>query len=246
MEKEARDKEDILEACDRSVSREELEAKLRGKPDFVLEDHYCAGKGAYCLQNGACVQLAARAELPTRFGKFEIVGFYDAKSDKEHTAILKGKVSGAENLPLRVHSQCHTGDVFGSLRCDCRDQLEAALRFIEAEGRGAVIYLKQEGRGIGLLNKIKAYRLQELGLDTVDANRYLGFPDDARDYGVAAAIIRLLGIESVRLMTNNPDKVEKLKAAGIPVVDRIPVIIPPTDADAAYIKTKRERMGHII
>lgn len=237
--------EEILASCDNTMSRTELEAKLKGKPDYYAEEYFCAGKGAYCRDEELCVQLVARARLPTRFGEFEIAGFYDAKHDKEHTAVLKGAVEGAVDLPLRIHSQCHTGDVFGSLRCDCRDQLEAALRYVEAEGRGAVVYMKQEGRGIGLLNKIKAYRLQELGLDTVEANRYLGFPDDARDYAVTAAIIRLLGIRSIRLMTNNPDKIEGMRKEGIEVTGRIPVVIEPNPHDGSYLETKRDRMGHL-
>ena len=237
--------EEFLKACDKTQTREELESKLSGKPDYYVENYFCAGKGTYCQDEGLCVQLIARADLPTLFGHFEIVGFYDAKHDKEHTAVLKGSVEGSENLPLRIHSQCHTGDVFGSLRCDCRDQLESALRFIEKEGRGAVIYMKQEGRGIGLLNKIKAYRLQELGLDTVEANRYLGFPDDARAYEVTAAIIRLLGIRSIQLLTNNPDKIDKIKAAGIKVTGRIPVVIVPNEHDGQYLETKKQRMGHL-
>lgn len=241
----ARTREEILEECDNTASREALEAKLSGKPDFVLEEYYCAGKGAYCKDGDLCVQLAAHARLPTRFGEFEIYGFYDAKHDKEHTAIVKGTVSGAKDVPLRVHSQCHTGDVFGSLRCDCREQLEWALRYIEEAGLGAVVYMKQEGRGIGLLNKIKAYRLQELGLDTVEANQYLGFPGEARDYAVAARIIDLLGIESVALMTNNPDKVEQLGSYGIEISKRIPIVIPPNQHDATYLETKRDRMGHL-
>jgi GTP cyclohydrolase II len=242
---EARTREEILENCDNITSREALEAKLSGKPDFVLEEYYCAGKGAYCQNGDLCVQLAAHAKLPTRFGEFEIYGFYDAKHDKEHTAIVKGSVSGGTGVPLRVHSQCHTGDVFGSLRCDCRDQLEWALRYVENAGRGAVVYMKQEGRGIGLLNKIKAYRLQELGLDTVEANQYLGYPGEARDYAVAARIIDLLGIKSVALMTNNPDKVSQLESCGIEISERIPIVIPPNQHDAAYLDTKRDRMGHL-
>jgi GTP cyclohydrolase II len=238
--------QEILDDCDNTTTRADLEAKLSGRPDFTLGDYYCGGKDAFCKDPDLCVQLAAHAKLPTRFGEFEIYGFYDCKHDKEHTAIVKGDLGDGLDVPLRVHSQCHTGDVFGSLRCDCRDQLEAALREIESRGRGAVIYMKQEGRGIGLLNKIKAYRLQELGLDTVDANRYLGFPDDARDYGVAAKIIGLLGIESVLLMTNNPDKVEGLSKAGIRVTGRLPIVVPVNEHDSGYMETKRERMGHIL
>jgi GTP cyclohydrolase II len=238
--------DEILAACDNTATREELEKKLIAKPDFPLEAFYCAGKGEYCKDPDLCVRLGAKAHLPTRFGEFDIYGFYDCKADKEHTAIVKGEGAGQESFPVRIHSQCHTGDVFGSLRCDCRDQLEAAIREVEKRGRGAVIYLKQEGRGIGLVNKIKAYRLQELGLDTVDANRYLGFPDDARDYSVAAKILGILGVSSVLLMTNNPDKVEKLTAAGVRIEGLIPVIIPPNEHDSGYLDAKRERMGHLI
>jgi GTP cyclohydrolase II len=237
--------EALLAACDKTQSPAELRAKLSAEPDFHAGDYYCAGKGEFCQDAGLCVQLVARVRLPTRFGDFDMVGFYDAKHAKEHTAIVKGDVAGAVDLPLRIHSQCHTGDVFGSLRCDCRDQLEAALKYVEAAGRGVVVYMQQEGRGIGLLNKLKAYRLQELGLDTVEANRYLGFPDDARDYAVAAAIIKLLGVRSVRLMTNNPDKIDQIAGYGIEVSGRIPVVIDANPHDSAYMETKRARMGHL-
>ncbi len=233
-------------ACALALPPAELRAKLKAEPDFIMGDSYCAAEDCFCSRPGPCVKLVAKAALPSRFGSFELCGFFDAKEAKEHTALLKGSVEGAEELPLRVHSQCHTGDVLGSLRCDCRDQLEAALAYIEEAGRGALLYLQQEGRGIGLLNKIKAYRLQELGLDTVEANRYLGFPDDARDYRVAAEMIRLLGIKSVRLLTNNPDKLDKLAAAGIPLSGRLPLVIPPNPHSAQYLETKRERMGHLF
>ena len=236
----------LTEDCQKSTSREELEKKLNGKPDFKLEDHYCEGKGAYCLDADLCVQLVAHAHLPTRFGDFELYGFYDAKANKEHTAVVRGDIKGQKAVPVRVHSECHTGDVLGSLRCDCRDQLEAALRYVGAQERGAVIYLKQEGRGIGLLNKIKAYQLQELGLDTVEANLYLGFPDEARDYKVAAKILSLLGLESIALLTNNPDKIDKLRAEGVQVVERLPIIIDANSHDEAYLATKREKMGHLL
>jgi GTP cyclohydrolase II len=243
---EALSPESLTKDCIKAVSREELEKKLTGKPDFVLEDHYCEGKGAFCLDADLCVQLVAHAHLPTRFGDFELYGFYDAKANKEHTAVVHGDIRGQSAVPVRVHSECHTGDVLGSLRCDCRDQLETALRYVGAQERGAVIYLKQEGRGIGLLNKIKAYQLQELGLDTVEANLFLGFPDEARDYKVAAKILALLGVESVALLTNNPDKIEKLSREGVKVVDRIPIEIPATPYDEAYLSTKKEKMGHLF
>jgi len=229
-----------------SLSHEALEAKLKGKPDFVLEECYCKGVGEYCVDNAFCVQLAARATLPTRFGTFTLYGFYDNREGKEHTAIVHGDVEGKSSVPLRVHSECHTGDVWGSLRCDCREQLEAATRYIAGQPCGVVIYLKQEGRGIGLLNKIRAYQLQELGLDTVEANQYLNLPVDARDYRVAAKIIKLLKIRSVMLLTNNPDKIEQLKKARIDVEGRIPIVIPANSHDEGYLEVKKNKMGHLI
>ncbi len=232
--------------ADRNKAREALEAKLTGKPDFVLEECYCKGVGEYCIDNAFCVQLAATATPPTRFGTFTLYGFYDNREGKEHTAIVRGDVEGAERVPLRVHSECHTGDVWGSLRCDCRDQLEAATRYIAEQPRGVVIYLRQEGRGIGLLNKIRAYQLQDLGLDTVEANQYLDLPVDARDYKVAAKIIKLLKIRSVLLLTNNPDKIEQLKKARINVEGRIPIVIPANGHDREYLEVKKTKMGHMI
>jgi GTP cyclohydrolase II len=239
-------RECLTEDCGKTVERAELEAKMAGKPDFPIEDHYCAGAGKYCSDEDFCVQLVAHAHLPSRFGDFEIYGFYDAREDKEHTAMVHGDVAGAKAVPVRVHSECHTGDVLGSLRCDCRDQLEAGLRYVGAQDRGAVLYLRQEGRGIGLLNKIKAYRLQELGLDTVEANNYLGFPDEARDYKVAAKILDLLGIDSIQLLTNNPDKIAKLEAEGVLIESRLPLIIPANPHDEGYLAVKREKMGHLL
>jgi GTP cyclohydrolase II len=232
--------------CKSGGCLEELEAKMKGKPDFVAENQYCKGVGKYCLDEDFCVQEVAKVDFPTRFGRFTLYGFFDSRQAREHTAIVRGDVTGKERVPLRMHSECHTGDVWGSLRCDCRDQLEFAIRHIAAEPFGAVIYLRQEGRGIGLLNKIKAYQLQDLGLDTIEANQYLGLAVDARDYRVAVKIIRLLGIRSVRLITNNPDKIAQLEAAGIPVVDRIPVAIPANPHDKEYLDVKREKMGHLI
>jgi GTP cyclohydrolase II len=228
------------------ISKKELAAKMSGKPDFVLEECYCKGVGEYCIDSALCVQLAAKAELPTRYGTFTLYGFYDNREGKEHTAIVNGNVEGMERVPLRVHSECHTGDVWGSLRCDCRDQLEAATRYIAAQPFGVVIYLKQEGRGIGLLNKIRAYQLQDLGLDTVEANQYLDLPVDARDYKVAAKIISLLKIRSVALLTNNPDKIDQLTTEGVDVVDRIPIVIPANTHDREYLDVKRQKMGHLL
>lgn len=233
-------------SCEKTISKEELTAKMTGVPDFILEEYYCKGAGAYCVDNALCVQLVAKAKLPTRLGTFTLYGFHDSRENKEHTAIVQGDVEGRERVPLRVHSECHTGDVWGSLRCDCRDQLEAAQRYIAEQPFGAVIYLKQEGRGIGLLNKIKAYQLQDLGLDTIEANQYLDLPVDARDYKVAAAIIELLKIRSVALLTNNPDKIGQLRKEGIKVADRIPIVIPANRHDAGYLDVKKNKMGHMI
>ncbi|HET6487888.1 MAG TPA: GTP cyclohydrolase II [Spirochaetia bacterium] len=228
------------------MTKEELLAKMKGTPDFVLEEYYCKGVGAYCTDNEMCVQMVAKANLPTRYGTFALYGFYDNRDAKEHTAIVRGDVAGKERVPVRVHSECHTGDVWGSLRCDCRDQLEAAMRFIAARPFGAILYLKQEGRGIGLLNKIKAYQLQDLGLDTIEANQFLDKPVDARDYKVAARIMELLGIRSVSLLTNNPDKIQQLTRDGINVVERIPVVIPANRFDKGYLDVKKNKMGHLM
>lgn len=192
------------------------------------------------------VRVVSVADLPTRFGSFRAVAFTADRDGREHLAIVKGTVRGKSNVPARVHSECLTGDVLGSLRCDCRDQLIAALEAIGREPFGVVLYLRQEGRGIGLTNKIRAYALQDQGHDTVDANRLLGFADDARDYRVAAEMLEGLGVRSIRLMTNNPDKVESLRRYGIRVSDRIPHVMPTNPHNEAYIATKRERSGHLL
>ncbi len=224
----------------------EFAGKMSGTPDFVPEDLH----GEINRRNGnpieSNVTLVSHADFPTRFGHFVLYGFYDRVDGKEHTAVVKGDVRGAERCPVRVHSQCHTGDVWGSLRCDCRDQLEASLHYISEQPFGAIVYMQQEGRGIGLLNKIKAYRLQDLGLDTIEANEYLGYPAENRDYGAAARIIELLEIRSVSLMTNNPDKIDRLAEKGVSISDRIPVVIDPNRFNAGYLETKRRKMGHLL
>lgn len=204
--------------------------------------HDCEGVG----KDKICVRIAAIAELPSRFGQFQVVAFWNNRDGKEHAAFVHGDVTGVTDVPVRLHSECLTGDAIGSLRCDCRDQLEAATRYIAGQPFGVVIYLKQEGRGIGLLNKIRAYQLQDLGLDTVEANQYLDLPVDARDYKVAAKIIKLLKIRSVSLLTNNPDKIDQLKSAKINVVGRIPIVIPANRHDESYLDVKRNKMGHMI
>jgi GTP cyclohydrolase II len=191
------------------------------------------------------VTLAAEATLPSRFGDFRVVAF-ESDDAKEHGAVVKGDVRGATGVPLRVHSECFTGDVMGSLKCDCRDQLEAALSFVGSQERGVVLYLRQEGRGIGLANKIRAYALQDAGLDTVEANHALGFADDLRRYDIAARMIQELGIASVRLITNNPKKWEGLAEHGVAVEGRIPLAVPPNPHNQEYLATKKSKSGHLL
>jgi GTP cyclohydrolase II len=205
-------------------------------------DHECEGLG----RDRACVRVVAMAELPSRFGDFHIVAFENNHDGKEHVAITKGDVIGADDVPVRLHSECLTGDVLGSLRCDCRDQLEAALKTIGQMEKGLLLYLRQEGRGIGLTNKIRAYSLQDQGLDTVQANLALGFRDDERDYAVAAHMLMSLKIRSVRLMTNNPKKINQLVQYGIQVNGRIPHIMEPNDYNRFYLETKAAKSGHLI
>ncbi|HJT63684.1 MAG TPA: GTP cyclohydrolase II [Candidatus Limnocylindria bacterium] len=197
-----------------------------------------------------CVAMSALADLPTRFGHFSIVAFAERggaeRDGPEHAALLKGQPWDREDVPVRLHSECLTGDAIGSLRCDCRDQLEASLRFIGEQEHGIVLYLRQEGRGIGLVNKIRAYALQDDGLDTVEANQALGFRDDERDYGVAAHILRLLRVRSVRIITNNPRKVAGLEQHGIRITGRIPLVVPPNEHNVFYLSTKARRSGHYI
>lgn len=197
------------------------------------------------MEEGRLVRMAAEARLPSRFGKFRVVAF-DSVDGKEHAAVVKGEVRGREGVPLRIHSECFTGDVMGSLKCDCRDQLEAALDYVERQPAGVVLYLRQEGRGIGLANKIRAYALQDAGLDTVQANHALGFQDDERRYDVAAQMIEELGIASVRLITNNPNKLEGLRELGIQVDGRIPHQMEPNPFNARYLQTKKIKSGHLL
>ena len=205
-------------------------------------EHECEGVGP----GKVCVRIAAIAELPSRFGDFHIVAFYNNRDDKEHAAIVRGDVMDAEEVPVRVHSECLTGDVIGSLRCDCRDQLETALRMIGQMDKGILLYMRQEGRGIGLVNKIRAYGLQEHGYDTVEANIALGFRDDERDYSVAAHMLMSLKVKSIQLITNNPKKIEDLTKNGIKVTGRIPHIMRPNQYNRFYLETKAHKSGHMI
>ncbi|MHA2066148.1 MAG: GTP cyclohydrolase II [Candidatus Thorarchaeota archaeon] len=192
------------------------------------------------------VQLMAIAELPSRFGDFQIAGFVSPCDGKEHTAIVKGDVIDKEGVLTRVHSECLTGDAIGSLRCDCRDQLIESLKRIEAKGEGVLLYLRQEGRNIGLTEKIRAYALQDQGYDTVEANIHLGHKPDERDYGIAANILHNLRVKSVCLLTNNPSKIQQLTDAGVKIVERVPLITEPTKYSMSYIQTKAEKSGHLF
>ena len=195
--------------------------------------------------NGTQLQQVVSAQLPTRYGDFIIHGFYDPQSGKEHSALVRGDVHNATDCPVRVHSECHTGDTLGSLRCDCQQQLTAALRYLGRRPYGAVIYLRQEGRGIGLINKLKAYHLQDRGLDTVEANEYLGFHADQRTFRVGADIIKMLGIRSIRLISNNPLKFEELRSDGIKITGRIKLRIKKNRHNKKYLITKKEKMRHL-
>ncbi len=199
-----------------------------------------------CVTDECCVQLVAVADLPSRFGEFQICGFISPCDQKEHTAIIKGDVVDKEGVVTRVHSECLTGDVMGSKRCDCRDQLLESLKIIEKEGTGIVLYLRQEGRNIGLTEKIKAYALQDQGLDTIDANIHLGYQPDERDYGIAANCLKNLKVKSIKLLTNNPEKIQQLMAAGIKIDERLPLIIEPSEHSRAYLETKAARSGHLL
>jgi 3,4-dihydroxy 2-butanone 4-phosphate synthase/GTP cyclohydrolase II len=190
------------------------------------------------------VDRVATVRMPTAHGEFTAVAFREKLTGKQHVALVKGKVAGAENVLVRVHSECLTGDVFHSLRCDCGEQLERALARIEEEGRGVLLYMAQEGRGIGLLNKLKAYELQEQGLDTVEANLELGFPADARDYGIGNQILADLGLSTIRILTNNPRKLTGIEGFGLTVVEQVPIEVAPNDENARYLATKRDKLGH--
>ena len=201
---------------------------------------------AYRLKKESIVEMGVEVDMPTRYGHFRLIPFRQKSNGLEHIAIIKGEVSGDEPVLVRVHSSCATGDIFGSMRCDCGGQLHKALEMIEEEGKGAVIYLNQEGRGIGLMEKMKAYKLQEKGMDTVDANICLGHQADERDYGVGAQILRHLGISKMRLLSNNPVKRVGLEAYGLSVVENVPIEIEPNPFNEFYMKTKKERMGHLL
>jgi GTP cyclohydrolase II len=193
-----------------------------------------------------CVRVLAIANLPTRFGDYQVAAFWNTLDRKEHAAFIHGNVVDQEEVPVRLHSECLTGDAIGSLRCDCRDQLLESLERIGKMESGIVLYLRQEGRGIGFVNKIKAYQLQDSGYDTVQANELLGFKADERDYAMAAHMLATLRVKSIRIMTNNPDKMKDLQEHGVRIVGRIPVVVAPNEHDRAYMRTKQAKLGHLL
>jgi GTP cyclohydrolase II len=219
-----------------------------GIPAPTIDDIIRKNKSHDCreMTGPACVRVVAVAELPTRAGEFQIVAFETPDGQLDHAALVRGDITDQHDVAVRLHSECLTGDAFGSLRCDCRDQLEFALHDLSKLERGVILYLRQEGRGIGFANKVKAYQLQEVGYDTNEANELLGFRVDERDFAVAAHMLASLRVKSIRLMSNNPKKIEDLREHGVDVRGRIPVVIPPNPHNRRYLETKRAKSGHLL
>ncbi|MGW8283214.1 MAG: bifunctional 3,4-dihydroxy-2-butanone-4-phosphate synthase/GTP cyclohydrolase II [Gemmatimonadota bacterium] len=234
---------EILNEDGTMARRPELEvfSTQHGLPFITVADLI-----AYRLSHERLVHRVAEAELPTPFGAFHIVGYRNDVDNREHVALVLGDVKGRDDVLVRVHSKCLTGDVFGSERCDCQAQLQAAMKLVADEGSGVVVYLDQEGRGIGLLNKLRAYELQDRGLDTVEANEHLGFAPDLRNYGIGAQILIDLGLKTVRMMTNNPKKLSGLEGFGLEITGRVPLEADVTEQNHGYLKAKRDKLGHLL
>jgi len=235
-----------IQNSDGSMAR--LPELIKYAQKFNLKIITIADLISYCLKNNRFVYRETIANLPSQFGNFQIYGYKNSLDNTEHVAIVKGDPAtfGDEPVMVRMHSECLTGDALGSLRCDCQMQLQAALKMIENAGRGVVVYLRQEGRGIGLVNKLKAYSLQDLGFDTVEANERLGFPADLRDYGMGAQMLNDLGVKKICLITNNPRKIAGLKGYGLEIVDRVPLLIEANDYNTTYLTTKAQKLGHLL
>jgi 3,4-dihydroxy 2-butanone 4-phosphate synthase/GTP cyclohydrolase II len=234
---------EILNPDGSMARRPELEVVAR---DHGLSFVTVAQLVAYRLQTERLVHRVAEARLPTEVGDFTVIAYRNDVDKAEHLALVKGEVAGEPNILVRMHSKCLTGDVFGSQRCDCGPQLHAAMELVAQEGRGVIVYLDQEGRGIGLLNKIRAYALQDSGADTVQANQRLGFAPDLRNYGIGAQILRDLRLSSIRVMTNNPRKLVGLEGYGLEIVERVPLVASPTRDNQDYLRTKRDKLGHLL
>ncbi len=217
------------------IPRETLDRLLKEN-----EDHTCGD------ETGVCVRIVAVANLPTVFGEYQVAAFWNNVDRKEHAAFVHGDVFDQEDVPVRLHSECLTGDTIGSLRCDCRQQLQQSLKTIGGMERGVVLYMRQEGRGIGFINKIRAYQLQDSGHDTFEANEILGFKPDERDYDLAAHMLGSLHVKSIKLMTNNTHKIKDLQTHGVKVTGRIPVIVPANEHDKFYLETKKKKAGHLL
>lgn len=212
----------------------------------MIESYFDMGDNGHSQKVCAGIRHVAEANLPTEFGNFRIAGFKNETNGEEFVALVKGELNSSRASLVRIHSQCLTGDVFHSIKCDCGPQLHYAMNLIEKEGHGAIVYQQQEGRGIGILNKIRAYALQDAGQDTVEANLSLGFDADLRQYECCAEILKQLGLAKVRVMSNNPDKIAALRSAGIEIVERVPIELEPRETSINYMKTKKEKLGHIL